>query len=416
MTTHARLRFGRYDYAAFATFIAYAACSLVVPIVLVTMALDLGFPLDRGGMTAGGGLQMLRSVSMCAGMFLCGFAAARWGNRRSVAAALALMGFGILLCAFAPRYALLLPALLLAGLGEGFVEGLGTPLVQNLHAEEPGRYVNFTHGFWSLGVLGAVLLFGLLLDRGASWRTVLAVTALFMVPPLLLLLGRQRRNPYPERKEPVSARQVCAHAAAVLRERRFWLFFAAMFLAGGGEYCLTFWCASYIQLHFAGTALAGAAGTAVFSLGMFLGRTGFGVLVRQHQLRRLIVTAGIGAAAVSSPLPFLANPALAGKPWLPVLLLGLLFLSGLATAPFWPSIQSHTVDRLPHLDATMVFILLSTAGIPGCGALTWLMGWVGDRFGLDTAFGLVPACFLLMTLLLALPVRRSPRSGTPPGG
>ena len=65
MTTHARLRFGRYDYAAFATFVAYAACSLVVPIVLVTMARDLGFPLDRGGMTAGGGLHLETQDFLC---------------------------------------------------------------------------------------------------------------------------------------------------------------------------------------------------------------------------------------------------------------------------------------------------------------------------------------------------------------
>ena len=42
---------------------------------------------------------------------------------------------------------------------------------------------------------------------------------------------------------------------------------------------------------------------------------------------------------------------------------GLLFLAGLATAPFWPSVQSYATDRLPAADTTMLLILLSCAGI-----------------------------------------------------
>ena len=44
----ARLRFGRYDYAAFLFFAAYAASSLAIPVVLVDMAEDLRFPLLEG--------------------------------------------------------------------------------------------------------------------------------------------------------------------------------------------------------------------------------------------------------------------------------------------------------------------------------------------------------------------------------
>src|SRR5579884_665935 len=49
-----RMVFGRYDYASFLTFIAYAAGSVVVPVCLVALARELGFRLDRGGLAAGG--------------------------------------------------------------------------------------------------------------------------------------------------------------------------------------------------------------------------------------------------------------------------------------------------------------------------------------------------------------------------
>jgi len=46
-------------------------------------------------------------------MVFAGCAAARWGNRRSLGVAVGTMGAGLLLCAFAPSYLLVLPALLL---------------------------------------------------------------------------------------------------------------------------------------------------------------------------------------------------------------------------------------------------------------------------------------------------------------
>ena len=84
------------------------------------------------------------------------------------------------------------------------------------------------------------------------------------------------------------------------------------------------------------------------------------------------------------------------------LFLALLFVAGVATAPFWPSIQSYATDRMPKNDTTMLFVLLSCAGVPGCGLFTWLMGVIGDRTGsLTNAFYLVPLCFFSLAALIA---------------
>ncbi len=49
----------------------------------------------------------------------------------------------------------------------------------------------------------------------------------------------------------------------------------------------------------------------------------------------------------------------------------------------------------------MLFILLSCAGVPGCGFFTWLMGYIGNQSGgLTNAFYLVPACYLVLALLM----------------
>ena len=403
----ARLRFGRYDYAAFITFAAYAASSLAIPVVLVDMAEDLHFPLQDGGMATGGSFQIVRSLAMCASMLFAGFAAARWGNRRPLGVAIGTMGLGLLLCSFAPSYMLVLPVLLVAGLGEGIVEGLGTPFVQDMHGNDPGRYVNFAHGFWSLGTFAFALLAGAALVWHVSWRAILATVGILALVPMAMLF-LPSRTPYPECGEPAPPSRTWLRLSELLRTRRFWLYFAAMFFAGGGEYCLTFWATSFVRLNFQSSAFVGALGTAAFSAGMFIGRTGFGNNVAQRHLKQLIVSVGVFGAAISTlVIPFsLHCDALPHGIVRPLLFL-LLFLCGIGSSPFWPSIQSLCVDRLPQLDSTLAFIVLSCAGVPGCGFFTWLMGFAGDHFGLAHSFALIPFSFLTMValVLMAAPSR-----------
>ncbi len=401
MTNSFKMKFGRYDYAAFVSFFAYAAGSVVVPVALVSLSRELGFSLDSGGMTASGALHMGRTVSMVLAMLICGFASAHFGKRRTLGVSVALMGVGILLCSVAPLYGILFAALLIAGLGEGVIEGLATPFVQDLHPKEPGRYINFTHSFWSIGVLVTVLTTGAVLSLGVSWRSVTAVVAVFAFIAAGLILWREsEQHKFPEHPEQISPSKVWQLAQKILKTNRFWIFFAAMFLAGGGEFCLTFWTASFIQLNFINAAWAGGVGTAFFAAGMVLGRTGWGYLIKQHQLKGLILWSALAGTITTLLLPMVQGL------WS---LFGILFLSGIATAPFWPSIQSYCTDRLPDLDTTLVFIILSCAGVPGCGVFTLLMGYIGDQAGLRVAFYLVPACFLVLGSLIAIESMR----GTP---
>ena len=395
MASSRRMSFGRFDYATFGSFFCYAAGTVAVPVTLVLMAQDLGFPLAEGGRAAGGALSLIRVVPMVATMLLCGFLAGRFGKRRVFGWAVLLMGVGTSLAGLAPGYAVLLLALTAAGLGEGVIEGLATPFVRDLHVAEPGRYINFSHAFWSVGVLVTVLAAGALLSADVSWRAILfGVGLLTMAPAALLLLPSRRGHEYPEHPEPIHRRVVLAQAKDILRRPRFWRFFAAMFLAGGGELCLTFWSASHIQLNIHAAPWAGAVGTAFFAAGMVVGRTGSGYLLHQRHLRSLVLYSALAGVAVTAVLPWITSL------WL---FCAVLLLAGVATAPYWPSIQSHAVDCLDGADSTMVFILLSCAGVPGCGFFTWLMGFIGDRLGsLTDAFLLVPACYLLLAGLIAV--------------
>ena len=389
-----KLSFGRYDYAAFFTFLAYAAGSVVFPMVIPDLAKSLDFPLESGGMGAAGALHLVRAGAMVISMFFSGFMAARFGLRKMILPGIVLMSGAVALAVPVPSYALLLVVMAAAGVGEGSVEALSTPFVQDLHSDdEPGRYVNFAHSFWSVGVALATIGAGLLLYYQFSWKFVLLIVALCGVPGVIMLLlpsaaEQQKLEMVPRR----TMAEVAGSSIEICRCGRFWLYFAAIFFAGGSEWCLTFWIPSFIRLVHGGSAFATGIVMALFALGMVIGRMCAGLLVPQRYLPRLLICCGIFAVICGVIIPFAGNI---------IFVSFLIVLCGIAVGPFWPSIQSVCVEKL-KLDSTQCYIILSCAGVPGCGIFTWLQGAIADidSIGLRNSFFLMPVSVVIMTLLL----------------
>ncbi|MFA9479626.1 sugar MFS transporter [Phycisphaerales bacterium AB-hyl4] len=379
-----RLRLAPLDYAAAMGFLAYSSSAVVTPIALLILARELSF-----GLAAGGLLEVMRAVLILAVMLTSAFAAARWGKANVLGVGSLVLGCGLMLYAISPTYGTILLAMGLVGVGGGFVEALTNPLVQELHPNDSGRYLNFANGFWSIGVLVTVLIGGELLTQGVSWRFVVAgVGAMSIVAGLLYLSLRRGGVVVAD----VTSRHVLGHKRDILLARKFWLFAVAMFLAGGVEGGFTFWIASYLQLHYDALPRAGGIGTACFAAGMIVGRIGGGWWAHQHRLRPLLIGSAAAALVMSLLVPMAPN---LGTAYV------MLAFAGLTIACFWPSIQSYAVDRM-SVDMTSLFILLSCAGIPGFAFTAWLMGIVGDHAGLHASFLILPGMvvLLLVTLLV----------------
>lgn len=385
-------KLGRYDFATYLTYISYSSCSVIVPVVLIEIARTLNFPLESGGQGAGGALQIGRSLFMVLAMIFCGFAAGRWGKRATIGTSVILMGLGIGIAAVAPSYGIIFLALAVAGFGEGIIEGLATPVIQDLHEDdEPSRYINFGHGFWSIGIVMMTLLVGALLNLKVDWRYILAGVALFAMLPALMFLLPDKKVVF--KKEKVDFATVWSHSVATMKTGRFWLFFVLMFLGGGAEFGLTFWASSFVRMTFHSTPMQGAMATLIFSIGMIIGRLGAAVVVPQKYLfQMLLSTATLGIIA-GALLPF--APSL----WAAY---GLFLILGLACSALWPSTQSYCTDRMPFLDSTVVYIILSCAGTPGCGIMTWLLGKCGDSFSLRWSILLAPLTLVFFVALLLI--------------
>jgi MFS family permease len=245
-TTSRRLHFGRYDYGAFFSFFSYACASLVIATALKNMLDSLGFPLEEGGAAQGGILDAGRTASMSVTLILCGFFAGRWGKRRTLGFSVALIGVAMIVISVSPAYGILLVGMVVAGFGQGILEGLATPFVQDLHPDEPGRYLNIAHGFWPIGSLTTAIGAGYLLYRGVPWRWIVAGVGVMTLGASVVLLAPERKgHEYPEHPEVIPTRVVWGHVMDILRTPRAWVFFAAMFVAGAAEFGPTYWVPSY---------------------------------------------------------------------------------------------------------------------------------------------------------------------------
>lgn len=379
-----RSRWHGLDTASAVSFLSYSSSATATPICLVILARELQFSLSQAG-----ALEMIRNSTLALVLLTSAFLAGRWGKVRCLGFGGILIGIGLLLYALAPGYGVVALALGLAGLGGGLKEALINPLIQDLHPKDSGRYLNLLNAFWSVGVLLTMLGGGELLTQGVSWRLVIAGVGVLSLSSGGLFLWHLRRHP---ESVTTGAGHLLRIKASILRDRRFWAFWAMMFLAGGIEGAYTFWSASYFQIEFATSPRLGGIGTSFFAAGMIIGRLASGIWVRQHQLFLLLVSSAVLGLIVGFLLPLV--------PTVPLLCF-LMGLMGLSLACFWPTIQSYAADRLPY-DTTTLFILLSCGGIPGFACLSWFVGYIADAIDLRAAFLVLPVLFLPLIALFRL--------------
>ncbi|WP_428770843.1 MFS transporter [Treponema sp. HNW] len=373
------------DFSLITALLVYSASATVTPICLLAMADELHFNLS-----ASGGIEGMRSILIFASLFSGGFIASRIGKIRSLAGGLFGLSIGYAVYAAAPSYAAILGASVLIGASCGILEGLINPLVQDLHSEDSGRYLNITNSAWSAGVLSTVLIAGELLTRDVSWRLIMAALSFFSFTAGVFMALLRKREPH---TKALNTESVIRFYIDCIRSKRFLVFCFMMFLAGGAEGAFTFWSASYIQLHFASLPRMGAVGTACFAAGMLSMRLFIGVYVPQHKLRKMIFLSAAGGFIIAALLPLMHSQ---------MLFFPALFLSGVAIACFWPSIQSYAVYKIPRLDSTSAFILMSCAGIPGFGLIPFIMGIIGDTAGLEKSFLLIPPVFALLAVTVII--------------
>ncbi|MFN2134309.1 MAG: MFS transporter [Candidatus Promineifilaceae bacterium] len=377
----ARNRLRAIDVATWASFTVAAASGVILAICLPEISATFSTDLAEGG-----GIETARSMVLFVVLLLAGVLAQRWGKRRFLVLGHYLISAGLLLASLAPSYAVLVLAMMIGGAGIGFLEALLNPLIVEIHPREPGKYLNFGHAFYPIGIMAGALLFGELLTIGTSWRLIFQLDAAFAF--VVAVAYTVLRFPKHSREETAYGRLF----SSILSLGGFWLFAAAIFLGASIESAFTFWSRSYVGIYLSDVPRAGALGVVVFAAAMAVGRFASAYMANKITLNSIMMMSAVLGIVVSAALPFAAT-----LPTYYFLLAG----AGVAVACFWPTIMAEAGERLA-VNKTILFVLLSCVGIVGFGLTPLVMGVIGDASDLRAAFAIIPVLFVTLVGVLAV--------------
>lgn len=375
------------DIASWGGFTVFSVSAVIVGICLPEISRTFSTSLSEGG-----GMETVRNLLVFAVLLAAGMLAQRWGKKRFLTLGQYIIAAGLLLGSMAQNYATLVIALMLLGIGGGFCEALLNPLVVDIHKQQAGKFLNISHAFYPIGIVGAALIFGELLSQGFSWRVIFQIAAVGAL--IVAVMFSIMRFP-PSEKDDSSYPKLFA---SILSKGGFWLFAAALFLGGSIESALTFWSRSYVDTYLSDVPRAGAFAVVVFAAAMAVGRFLSAYLTNKTSLNYILMGSAILGIVVSGLIP-LTN----SLGWF----YSLLALAGLATASLWPTLMAEADACLP-VNTTILFVLLSCVGIVGFGFTPWIMGIIGDNAELRSGFAIIPLLFVGLLVILVIEKRRYP--------
>ena len=376
----------RIDVATRTSLFLYANTAVVLPVCLLAVTSELGF-----NFTQAGALSLIGSIVQF-GILLGSIPiAAAMGKIRPLRWGIWIIAAGLALFTRVSGYGGAVAAVAVIALGQALIEALQTPLIEDIHPEDDGSHQVLLHSFWPIGIIVGTLLTGEALSRGIPWR------AVFLTLTACCLLGGTL---YPNRAKAAlpRSRADLSHVGEIFARPLFWVFCCALAFAGAAEGGFTFWTASYIQIEFNTLPRSGGLGIALFSLGMAVGRLTTSRIAARFGLKRILVGAVTMALLVGISVFFIRSLAL---------LYAVMIVMGLCIAPFWPALQTYSVRRL-GADPTMVMVFMSCFGVLGFAGASFLMGLIGDTFGLRASFLVAPCALAILLTLIGLERRLEP--------
>ena len=289
-------------------------------------------------------------------------------------------------------YAGLCAAVAVFSVGGGLVQVLVSPIINQISISAGA--MTLLHSFYPWGSVLTILVstVALRLLPETSWYVLpLAWTAV----PLLTMAGFATA-PMAEPRMNETPSQPLGELA---RSRGFWLFVGMMCFAGATEASMGQWAPLFAEQGLGLDATAGnLLGPCVSAVIMAVIRMTYGKWERRFPLRKFLIFASLGSAACFALAALSRSPAFA---------LAALTLSGAAIAMLWPGTVHRGAKGFPK-GGTALFGMLAAGGDLGCSIGPWLLGAIGDKFGLRGGFMAGAAYPLLFFALLMGGGRKTP--------
>ncbi len=212
-------------------------------ITLGMTSASLGPTLDALSIQTFAGLEKIswlfpiRSFGYLLGAVLAGRLYDRLQGHRLMALALVLMAGTMILIPTLPFFAVLMAALLAAGLGEGMLDVGGNTLIVWLHGKRVGPYMNALHFFFGFGALLAPLIVGQVVLRTESITWAYWLIAIATIPALTgVLITRSPVNNTAGSENGKNSAAPPGQALLILLVLFFFFYVAAEISFGGWVY------------------------------------------------------------------------------------------------------------------------------------------------------------------------------------
>lgn len=356
----------------------------VVGIVMAVLGSALPSIIVKFGVSKqdAGSLFFMLSFGLLIGSMIFGPIVDRYGYKLLLTLAIALIFLGLLTMAITPYFSLLRLVVFLLGFGSGVINGGSSAMVADISEGERSAKLSLLGAFFSLGGFGVPFLLGILLQR-FSYESILFGVGLSVVIPLLFFIIPA--FPQPKHGQGFPLKQ----GVGLLKKPVILLIGFIAFFESGLEISVPGWSSTFILEE-----LSTPMDRAVFYLSFYwLGMLGSRFLF--SQLMKRISPAKtfrfcLGAAISGSLLMIFTDN-------LPLTIFGLVLL-GVGLAMVFPILLGYIGDIYPELSGTAFSIVLTIALVGGM-IIPYVIGMLGNSFGLRYTFAIIPISLTVMLII-----------------
>ncbi len=354
-------------HSIFFAFLIFAMVTNVLGVVTPLVIEKYSLSLAKGGMLTLSFFIAFGLASIPAGLF-----SEKYGKKTSMLLGIALMFIGALSFFLSGQFFLLLASTLLAGIGVTFIQVGANTLVEDISpAGEYVKNLNITHAIFGFGSFSSPLIVGFLLGRGYDWRLAYLLFVLLCIPLFFATLKAD------------APRRVANHGLKLgalwekLSDRELMSFALGLFLYVGTEVGIATWLILFLKSE-RGIGME----TGVLVLSLFWAMLAIGRYFGGHLTHRVspksILSAFSAGAIVLLAIIVSAKTAPAAL---------LLPLMGLSLSVMFPTMFSVAIENTGSNKGIASGILMSA--VVGGAIIPYIMGLVGDRYGLTTSFSLL---------------------------
>lgn len=362
-------------------------------ITLTTLGSILPEIIPRYGIskTDAGALFTVLNLGILAGSLIFGPIVDRYGYKKLLVACTFLLLIGIEGVAFSPTFKLFTFFVFFFGLGGGALNGATNALVSDISHEGRSAGLALLGVFFGIGAFGVPLILGALLDY-FTYTQIIASLGVIVVIAIFLFLYLQ----FPEPKHPHSF--PIKEALKLVKHPTLLLLAFILFFQSGMEITTGGWTAAYfhevLQLDSSTAVLL----LSFFWIGMMLSRIALSRLLLNHSPAKILMIS-VGVAFLGSiTLLYTENTMLATAG---------VFIIGAGLAAGFPVMLGYIGDLYPDMSGT-AFSIAFTIALLGGMLLPYLAGLIGDLYGLQFSFYIIPAALIALFILFLVVLRRFP--------